>query len=73
MLRSFDLFQIDDSDHTPMWVGSVNDMESVRQLIRRHAGKERKRFLVWAQETQCKSFYDATQDELVPVDENLEA
>jgi hypothetical protein len=72
MLHSFDLFQIDGSDQTPMWICSVNDMESVRRMIRQHAGRERKRFLVWAQETQSKSFYEATQDELVPVDENLE-
>jgi hypothetical protein len=73
MLRSFDLFEIDDSDHTPMWICSVNDMESVRRIIRHHAGRERKRFLVWAQETQDKSFYDATQDEITPVNASLEA
>jgi hypothetical protein len=52
---------------------SFPQVRDAPRMIRQHAGRERKRFLVWAQETQEKSFYDATQDELVPVNENLES
>ncbi len=54
-----------------MWIGSVNNMDAARELIRENASKERAQFLVWAQETQTKYvyLYHANNDEIVLVNE----
>jgi hypothetical protein len=72
MQSSFDLFRLDPGD-SPIWVGSVNDLESAQRLIRQHAGEQRTRFLLWAQATQSKLFYEATKDDIVPVKVSREA
>lgn len=71
MLHSFDLFRMDSGDD-PLWIGSVNDMESAEEMIRENAGATRARFLVWAQETQSKCLYDATKDEIIPIKDSVE-
>jgi hypothetical protein len=72
MLRSFDLFRLDPHG-SPMWVGTANDMESARRLILKNAKAERTRFLLWEQENQTKSIYEATKDEILLVSEKVDA
>jgi hypothetical protein len=69
MLHSFDLFRMDAGD-APTWIGTVNDMESAKEVILDNAGKQRTRFLVWAQETETNTLYDATKYEIVLVNES---
>jgi hypothetical protein len=70
MHSPFDVFRLDPSG-APVWIGIATDGESACELIRKHACEERTRFMLWSQDSQKKTFYEATKTEVARIGDEM--
>jgi len=67
---TFDVFRLN-SYGTPVWCGIATDVESACQLIRKHAGENLTRFMVFSRYNKHKTFYEASKDGVVRIGDNV--